>query len=136
MKIRKVDDKNRVTIAADGKLYSESVDENGVITLYPIEVPRPPKLEANSLRAIYVSRVAPSRMQATTITLHVGLGASARYIAQRIAGLADEFRSPVVIESGGISSAIADLVGELTDQEVIEVQNIGTKEQTLYDGGL
>lgn len=131
MKIRTVDDKNRVTIAADGKLYSESMDENGVITLYPIVVPTPPKLDRESMRAIYVSRVGYSKFEPTTITLHVGMGNDLEYTAQTIAELADRFQSPIVIESGGLNGPIADRLAELTDQSVIQVNNIIGERETL-----
>ena len=125
MKIRTIDDKNRVTVTTTGaRLYAETVNDSGVITLTPVTIPHPPRMGGAAVRAIYVGQMPQSQSGNVTITLHVplsALGWDSKLVAEHIAKLANEYESAVAINAMGLGGAIADLVRKLTDQQVIDV---------------
>lgn len=94
--------------ATAGSAYVAHVGENGTITLSPINIPVPPRLEKSTdMHAIYVS---PSLMKSEppTITIFSVLCGSADQDIAWLHNLSVDLKVPLVIRSTGIGAAYID----------------------------
>lgn len=111
MKIRTSDDKGRIHINEKGKPYSVYEDEQGVITMYPVQIPEPRKGDTQTLRAVYV-RVGRTRLEPDLITIQTEFGgfSSPTTLAKEVSRIAKENKIPVVVYARGMGQVLADAV--------------------------
>lgn len=112
MTIRTTDNKGRIHINEKGKAYKVWENDEGVITMHPIEIPEVPKFEKNTMPGIYVR---PSGRMSTPdiIVLYTTFGSGAGGVVgmgKKVAEMAKEHKVPVVVEAVGLGAALADVV--------------------------
>lgn len=123
MDIRKADSKGRVIVGIEGVSYQVVSNEDGSKTLYPIQIPTPPHLDNQALRALYWEPASrPS--QPDRIYIHSVIGGSIKSNAEWVARITNELLIPVVVTSTGVGAAATDYLiqSKLVDREVISVK--------------
>lgn len=121
MEIKKADSKGRVTVGQDGQVYSVKRHEDGSLTLFPVKIPNPPRIENGSFQAIYWDPAEGAGIP-DRLYIHTYLDSRRLEKCQWVAALANELELPVVVEVGGTSGAIADYLDTITECDVIHVQ--------------
>jgi len=116
MDIRKVDSKGRISVGSEQTHYSVTRHEDGSISLQPLpEVPRPPKMEKNQMRAVYVDYVSSYGSTPPTVTIFSQMPDAPRFIAR----IAEECMVPIVVQADGLGAPWVDRISAVTDQPVI-----------------
>lgn len=112
MEIRKADSKGRLTVGDDGQIYSVTRHEDGTLTLRPVKIPEPPKMDNHSLRALYWDPAARAshgdHVFIHSVLPYGDVTKNADYIAE----IANFLKIPVVVKAVGLGRAAADYLAQ------------------------
>lgn len=115
MEIKKTDSKGRIVLGDEG-IYSVHRHDDGSISLQPIpEVPHPPTMAGDTMRAVYVDYAHPRSSQPPVVTIFSQLPEPAKFIAR----IAEECGVPIVVDGWGYGSGLAEVLRGVTTVPVV-----------------